>query len=767
MSRKIGATIQIFLVAILMTTFGCLPKKTIITSPKDGSLVSGDLVDLEVKFGNVESENDVLVLLNGQDITNTLTVTPDGVTGKLQPNVSLETDGLNVLSVTTGAAETTSRFRHYPNNGNTGLEPLYSSEAYLASLSQLFNKDDHERLIKLAEAKGYATKIVVPTLFKLNNATTLVAQLHDSNTLSNVGAYIISFNFGLSGRFSDRFSILVESTGGCDLLYTTPSGESRTINLCTDGEPQAVTASAIQALITTGISPALDLAGPCAGSIADHIKSIFEALIGKLRIGGPGGPGDPGRFVNFIDTLYKGYECLIEYLSGDSSSSGDPHIVTLDNLFYDNQLIGEFVFLREKTSEGLEIQTRQEEVFVSRCVTGNSAVAMRIDGTQIQYHAGGELLINGEQSTLNANDAVLFPNGLSVQLNQGLRVTDSRGNLIEISDKERYIDIRVNAKGVMTKKIEGLVGNFNGIVEDDFVLRSGKSISDATLFAENWRIASSESLFTYSTNESTETFTKEQSCVLTPSTQDRTNAQQIFREQCGTPPAEKEALVDAIALDLAAGMPINDILGWFGNICSNATMNNTVVPWLETGKYLRVDSKANIFGSGRSTPISGDGKTSGELPPHINLPPGNNRILTVLGAFGGVGPQGRIDGGPDGTNGGTNLNSLQGISGITHTHKRMFLAGVFLNDSVPREPAPATSNFSADFTQFAPLLRQTFFIGDGRRTNPEAVQTFVIPDGATRLFLGFADGNGFYGDPGWYDDNVGYLDVYIKVEQMN
>jgi hypothetical protein len=52
--------------------------------------------------------------------------------------------------------------------------------------------------------------------------------------------------------------------------------------------------------------------------------------------------------------------------------------------------------------------------------------------------------------------------------------------------------------------------------------------------------------------------------------------------------------------------------------------------------------------------------------------------------------------------------------------------------------AGATSQSS-----YSPLLNQVFFIGDGLTgTGSGSVQQFVIPAGATRLFLGSSDGAG-------------------------
>jgi len=98
-----------------------------------------------------------------------------------------------------------------------------------------------------------------------------------------------------------------------------------------------------------------------------------------------------------------------------------------------------------------------------------------------------------------------------------------------------------------------------------------------------------------------------------------------------------------------------------------------------------------------------------------------------------------------------------------HNLKGMFLIGVFLDDQEPAGAAPARVDFSNDsFTSFSPILSQTFFIGDGLTgTGVGDVQTFNVPAGATRLFLGFADAFNFQGPAGTYVDNGGTLQVTV------
>lgn len=91
-----------------------------------------------------------------------------------------------------------------------------------------------------------------------------------------------------------------------------------------------------------------------------------------------------------------------------------------------------------------------------------------------------------------------------------------------------------------------------------------------------------------------------------------------------------------------------------------------------------------------------------------------------------------------------------GISG--YTMPVCALLGVFLPDQTNSGPAPADLDFSTpasrDFATLEPEMFQTFFIGDGLREDGATVQVFIVPAGATRLFLGVCDGFG-------WNNNVG------------
>jgi ELWxxDGT repeat protein len=185
-----------------------------------------------------------------------------------------------------------------------------------------------------------------------------------------------------------------------------------------------------------------------------------------------------------------------------------------------------------------------------------------------------------------------------------------------------------------------------------------------------------------------------------------------------------------------------------------------------------VDGKANIFGAGHSAP---PGSAPGILPMRINLPAGQYRSMqfSVTGQVSfdvvqpGTRPYYDAEGGPEASN----VFSTGGISGI-RADTYGYLVGVFLGPSEPVDPAPASLDFrsATSFTVLAPLLNQTFFIGDaltGRAMG--AKQTFLVPDGATRLYLGLADTydpptDTITGTPKAYDDNGGSFQVTYKLD---
>jgi Flp pilus assembly protein TadG len=86
------------------------------------------------------------------------------------------------------------------------------------------------------------------------------------------------------------------------------------------------------------------------------------------------------------------------------------------------------------------------------------------------------------------------------------------------------------------------------------------------------------------------------------------------------------------------------------------------------------------------------------------------------------------------------------------------MMGVFLGSSLPTSSsAPAVLNFSTaaerDYSTLSPLTKQPFFIGNGE-TSGSSQQYIVVPQGATRLFLGMMDGHEWSNNAGGYNATI-------------
>jgi hypothetical protein len=175
-----------------------------------------------------------------------------------------------------------------------------------------------------------------------------------------------------------------------------------------------------------------------------------------------------------------------------------------------------------------------------------------------------------------------------------------------------------------------------------------------------------------------------------------------------------------------------------------------------------VPGTANIFGAGHASPPEPSGHGAGSLPPVIAIPAGINRTIQFS-------TSGTISYGPcclpndaDGISGsGVPTSIYGGLVGPQFPTQLRYLSGVFLDNTDPADPAPSPLVFTDDaFTTLSPGLRQIFVVGDGVTGNGSGtVQTFHIPNGATRLFLGFIDFWTPDGLPGGYGDNSGSISV--------
>lgn len=122
---------------------------------------------------------------------------------------------------------------------------------------------------------------------------------------------------------------------------------------------------------------------------------------------------------------------------------------------------------------------------------------------------------------------------------------------------------------------------------------------------------------------------------------------------------------------------------------------------------------------------------------------------------------------PDGGGGNSSVLATNGLSAAVG-NTALGLVAVFTSESDPfGGTPPATLPWdAANAGSLAPALNQVFFVGDGREGFNNAaggLLTFTAPEGATRLYVGFADAFSFQGPSSYYQDNPGTIDYTVTL----
>lgn len=180
---------------------------------------------------------------------------------------------------------------------------------------------------------------------------------------------------------------------------------------------------------------------------------------------------------------------------------------------------------------------------------------------------------------------------------------------------------------------------------------------------------------------------------------------------------------------------------------------------------ISVNAADNIYGAGQALAPGG-----GNVPGFISLSSNAASVSfsSVIGSVSCGAANGCIT-----INGGGNLNDADGVGAAPGTSSNTgsgsisgivapgagYLVGLFVGAGGPSGAAPALLDFTSigtNFTSLSPLLDQTFFVGDGQTGDDTGTeQTFVVPTGATELYLGISDACGYDGSPGCLGDNDG------------
>lgn len=211
----------------------------------------------------------------------------------------------------------------------------------------------------------------------------------------------------------------------------------------------------------------------------------------------------------------EGLEELLNRINTPAQMRGDPHLITLDGFNYDLQNVGEFAAV-QVPDQDVELQTRFEAAGPNQSAI--TAVAFNLDERVVELRADGQVYVDGARTELtNQKGFFTGEHGYLIRDGQTYRASwpaDEAGGRVGLAWTPGggigALGLSV-PPGVATT---GLLGDHDGIVENDLRLRDGTPLSlnatQATLhgtFANSWRISDAESLFTYPQWTSTVSYT--------------------------------------------------------------------------------------------------------------------------------------------------------------------------------------------------------------------------------------------------------------------
>jgi len=245
--------------------------------------------------------------------------------------------------------------------------------------------------------------------------------------------------------------------------------------------------------------------------------------------GGILSPADHADLVAVID----------DYCDGDPAlAEGDPHITTTDNVRYDFHGSGEFVLL--KGYNEFEVQMRSRALATSffpgpnalteiaSCTSSISALATRVGTDKVTYQpglegipdpAGLQLRVNGTVKNVSSGGLILDGGGRITKTNNVLEVSYPGGEIMTVTPRfwssQGHWNLNVSIDGAEANR--GIMGR----VHDDWLpaLPNGNSLGSRpfsitqrknqlfNIFANAWRVDSSDSLFDYAPGMSGTNFT--------------------------------------------------------------------------------------------------------------------------------------------------------------------------------------------------------------------------------------------------------------------
>jgi hypothetical protein len=156
-------------------------------------------------------------------------------------------------------------------------------------------------------------------------------------------------------------------------------------------------------------------------------------------------------------------------------SYGDPHLSSFDKATYSFQTVGEFVVSKSSISN-FEVQSRQSPQ--SNNFSLNTAIAMNVGGDRLCYYANekpdnnfSSWRLDGQPLQLNGRTYFLPHGGTISLVGRYYTIAWPTGETVVLESRSSefsFVNLTIQIFSCDQGNFEGLLGNANGIMDDDF-----------------------------------------------------------------------------------------------------------------------------------------------------------------------------------------------------------------------------------------------------------------------------------------------------------